>query len=81
MKSEQVRELFIDEQQNRVPACLTSFSSRRRVGRPAAAAGPEESVADEVAGEEQTAEEAVAQKQAVLVQREAQVHQLTHGSQ
>lgn len=55
--------------------------SLRRVYRPSSAAGDEESVADQVTGEEQTTEEAVAQTQAVLVQREAQVHQLTHGSQ
>ena len=49
--------------------------------RPTSAAGDEEPVADQVAGEEQTTEEALPQTQAVLVQREAQVHQLTHGSQ
>lgn len=54
--------------------------SLRCVCRPPSAAGDEEPVAEQVAGEEQTTEEAVAQTQAVLVQREAQVHQLTHGS-
>lgn len=56
-------------------------SSLRRLYRPSSAAGDEEPVADQVPGEEQTTEEALPQTQAVLVQREAQVHQLAHGSQ
>lgn len=53
----------------------------RRLYRPAAAAGDEEPMADQVTGEEQTTEEALPQTQALLIQREAQVHQLAHGSQ
>lgn len=62
--------------------CETDVSlSFRRLHRPSSAAGDEEPVAGQVAGEEQTTEEALPQTQAVLVQREAQVHQLAHGSQ
>ncbi len=56
-------------------------SSLRCLYRPTSAAGDEEPVADQVTGEEQTTEEALPQTQAFLVQREAQVHQLTYGSQ
>lgn len=57
------------------------FVSFRRLYRPPSAAGDEEPVADQVAREEQTSEEALPQTQAFLIQREAQVHQLTYGSQ
>lgn len=69
----------------RSPVCTSSecllLPSLRRLYRAPSAARDEESVADEVTGEDQTTEEALPQTQAVLVQREAQVHQLSHGSQ
>ena len=52
----------------------------RRVCRLASAAGAEEPVAEQGPGEEQALEEACPQTQ-TLLQRQAQVLQLAHGSQ
>lgn len=49
--------------------------------RPTAATSDEEPVAEQVSGKEQTTEETFPQTQACHIQREAQVHQLTYGSQ